>query len=160
MDLPPARRGCGRQQMPLRCAQLSPDDRPRPTEPTEGCTTLKVTIDSNDPLPETLRVLGAMYNVTLVVDSTTPKSSDTVQPTKGEAPSRPAAKKAARNGRVPNGSTPKGRRAAQARGARRSAGNGTPPDLRSWARAQGYQVGKRGRMSATVLAAYREAHPS
>jgi Lsr2 len=127
---------------------------------TEGCTTLKVTIDSNDPLPEALRVLGALYNVTLVVDSTTSKSSDTVRPTNGGEPSRRTAEKAARNGRTSNGSTPKGRRAASARGARRSAGNGTAPELRSWARAQGYQVGKRGRMSAAVVAAYREAHPS
>jgi Lsr2 len=115
---------------------------------------LKVTIDSNDPLPEALRVLGAMYNVSLVVDSTTSRSSDIVRPTNGEAPSRPTAEEAARNGRASSG-----KRAAPARGARRSAGNGTAPELRSWARAQGYQVGKRGRMSAAVLAAYREAHP-
>jgi Lsr2 len=133
---------------------------------TEGCTTLKVTIDSNDPLPEALRVLGAMYNVTLVVDSTisTPSTTsmapDAVRPTNGEKSSRRTAKKAARNGRVPSGSTPKAGRAAAARGARRSAGNGTAPEPRSWARAQGYEVGKRGRMSNAVLAAYREAHPS
>ncbi|MGH3315202.1 MAG: Lsr2 family DNA-binding protein [Nocardioidaceae bacterium] len=95
-----------------------------------------------------------MYNVTLVVDSTTSKPSDIVRPTNGEAPSRRTAKKAARNGRAPNG-----KRAARARGARRSAGSGTPPELRSWARAQGYQVGTRGRMPAAVVAAYREAHP-
>jgi Lsr2 len=116
---------------------------------------LKVTIDSNDPLPEALRVLGAMYNVTLVVDSTTSKSSDTVRPTNGEAPSRRTTKKAARNG-----STPNRKGAAPARGARRPADNGPAPDLRSWARAQGYQVGTRGRMSAAVVAAYREAYPS
>jgi hypothetical protein len=127
---------------------------------TEGCTTLKVTIDSNDPLPEALRVLGAMYNVTLVVDSTTSMAPDAVRPTNGEEPSRRTAKKAARNGRAPKGSTPKEGRAAAAGGARRSAGNGTAPEPRSWARAQGYQVGKRGRMSAAVLDAYREAHPS
>ena len=114
---------------------------------------MKVTIDSNDPLPEALRVLGAMYNVTLVVDSTTSKLSDAV-PTNAMGSSRRTAKKAARNG------SPKGKNAAPARGARRSAGNGTAPELRSWARAQGYQVGTRGRMPAAVLAAYREAHPS
>jgi hypothetical protein len=126
---------------------------------TEGYTTLKVTIDSNDPLPEALRVLGAMYNVTLVVDSTTSKSSDAVLPTNGEKSSRRTAKKAARNRRASNGSTPKKGRAATAPAARRSPGNGTAPEPRSWARAQGYQVGKRGRMPAAVLAAYREAHP-
>jgi len=119
---------------------------------------LKVTIDSNDPLSEALRVLGAMYNVTLVVDATTSGPTNTVGPTNGKAPSRRSAKKAARNGRAT-----KAKRAAPARAARRSAGAASAPsapELRSWARQQGYQVGNRGRMPAAVVAAYREAHPS
>jgi hypothetical protein len=118
---------------------------------------LKVTIDSNDPLPEALRVLGAMYDVTLVVEATTSKPPDTAPPANGKR-SRATAKTAARNGRAT-----KGKRGTPTRSARRSAGNGTAPggpELRSWARAQGYQVGDRGRMPAAVIAAYREASPS
>jgi hypothetical protein len=124
----------------------------------EGCTTLKVTLDSTDPLSDALRLVGAMYNVTLVVDSTTSPRSDTSQPAARKASSRRTAKNAARNGRAraAKGST-------SGRGARRSTSNGkapAAPELRSWARRQGYQVGNRGRMPAAVLAAYREAHQS
>jgi hypothetical protein len=118
---------------------------------------LKVTIDSNDPLPEALRVLGAMYNVTLVVDTTTSGPSGPVPPANGKRPSRPTPKKAARKVRASRV------KREPARAARTSAANGQAPgapELRSWARAQGYQVGNRGRVPATVLAAYREAHRS
>ena len=124
----------------------------------EGCATLKVTLDSTDPLSDALRVVGAMYNVILVVDSTTSPQTDTMQPAPRKASSRRTAKKAARNGRSRDA-----KRSTSGRGARRSAGNGkapAAPELRSWARRQGYQVGNRGRMPAAVLAAYREAHHS
>ncbi|HWL98045.1 MAG TPA: histone-like nucleoid-structuring protein Lsr2 [Nocardioidaceae bacterium] len=119
---------------------------------------MKVTLDSTDPLSDALRVVGAMYNVTLVVDSTTSPLSDTSQPAARKASSRRTAKNAARRGRAGDA-----KRSTSARGARRSASNGkapAAPELRSWARHQGYQVGNRGRMPAAVLAAYREAHQS
>jgi len=124
----------------------------------EGCTTLKVTLDSTDPLSDALRVVGAMYNVTLVVDSTTSPLSDTSRPAARKASSRRTTKNAARKGRAGDA-----KRSTSGRGARRSASNGkapAAPELRSWARGQGYQVGNRGRMPAAVLAAYREAHRS
>ncbi len=119
---------------------------------------MKVTLDSTDPLSDALRVVGAMYNVTLVVDSTTSPQTDTVQAAARKSSSRRTAKNAPRNGRARDA-----KRSTSGRVARRSASNGkapAAPELRSWARRQGYQVGDRGRMPAAVLAAYREAHQS
>ncbi len=55
-------------------------------------------------------------------------------------------------------------RSAKARPARASRGPRTAPDreqtaaIREWARANGHEVSERGRLSASVLAAFEEAH--
>ena len=58
-----------------------------------------------------------------------------------------------------------GRKVTSARGGRRSSNNGrrsrSASDLgaiREWARAQGYQVSDRGRISANIMDAYNAAH--
>jgi len=57
-----------------------------------------------------------------------------------------------------------GRRAAKAKPAKAARGARTAPDreqtaaIREWARANGHEVSERGRLSATVLAAFEAAH--
>ncbi len=58
----------------------------------------------------------------------------------------------------------RGGRSAKARPARAARGPRTAPDreqtaaIREWARANGHEVSERGRLSASVLAAFEEAH--
>ncbi len=51
-----------------------------------------------------------------------------------------------------------GARAGRRRGRSRSADNGSASEVREWARANGYQVSDRGRVSAEVTEAFRAAH--
>lgn len=57
-----------------------------------------------------------------------------------------------------------GRRAGRGKAAKPARGSRTAPDreqtaaIRDWARANGYEVSERGRLSATVLAAFEAAH--
>jgi hypothetical protein len=60
---------------------------------------------------------------------------------------------ARRAGRTASGS---GRRAG--RGSRSGGGNNQVAEIREWARKNGHQVSERGRISATVKAAYDAAH--
>jgi hypothetical protein len=104
---------------------------------------VQVTIDSSESLSDVLRVLGAVYDVTLTVSeegtvgSTPPaESSPTPVPEKvrtRRARKKPAAEPAAR------------------------AGN---EQIRSWALENGLTVSNRGRLPGRVVAAYRDAHPS
>ena len=102
---------------------------------------MQVTIDSSEPLPAALRVLGAMYDVTVVV------AEDQVS-----APT-PAAKGG------PTLASPK----VGVRRARKKLA--APPvtalknvEVRSWALENGMTVSNRGRLPARVVAAYRDAH--
>ena len=116
---------------------------------------MKVTIDSSEPLDDAIRVLGALYDVTLVV-------SPSVAGTSGEArdkvPARPvrAGARPSHRGSVQERAlrTPKGR------GGR--ARKGAPPvetaELRTWARDNGYAVSDRGRVATSVVQAYDAAH--
>ncbi len=59
---------------------------------------------------------------------------------------------ARRAGRTPVATARKGRPAA------RSGGNQNVTEIREWARATGHQVSERGRLSASLVAAYEAAH--
>jgi hypothetical protein len=102
---------------------------------------MQLTIDSNESLGRVLEVVGSLYGVHLsVVDAQVP------------APSRATARTPARGSR--RGSTRKPKRAA---------GRSTTTDLpavRSWGRANGYQVSDRGRVSTAVLQAYQQRSAS
>ena len=117
-------------------------------------TTLRLSIDSTDPLEDAIRVLGAMYNVTLVT------------------PSNNTAKKASASAkRVPTATTKRGRKATTGSRTPRkksveapviestqaAAGRVGTAELRSWAREHGFTVSDRGRIPAAISAAYNQA---
>jgi hypothetical protein len=123
-------------------------------------TALKLTLDSSEPLEDAVRVLGALYGVTLVVsshqhDPSEPDTNGARKPSNGPKAARrkPAAARKAR----PAAST-NARSASSKRGSSpRSAGSPSNAEVRSWARQHGFTVSDRGRLPASVLAAYRNA---
>lgn len=116
---------------------------------------MKVTIDSSEPLENAIRVLGAMYDVTLSVASQPSGPAPTSRST-GKADSSPASNRAAASKTAPaRASTRRTRRASKTPATVVSAS-----DLRSWARANGYDVRSYGRVPVAVAKAYREAHQS
>lgn len=96
---------------------------------------MKVTLDSTESLQDALRLVGALYDVRLVVAGDgSDGRSDGEQPARASAP-RPA-----------------GRRG------RRRATTATTAELRSWARANGIDVNERGPVPAAVRDAYAAAN--
>ena len=115
---------------------------------------MKVTIDSSEPLDDAIRVLGALYDVTLVVSPGVADSSgaqDKVAARLVRAGARPARRGAAQDRAV---RTPKGRGGR----ARKSVAPVETAELRSWARDNGYAVSDRGRVATSVVQAYDAAH--
>ncbi|RNM13156.1 Lsr2 family DNA-binding protein [Nocardioides pocheonensis] len=114
---------------------------------------MKVTIDSSESLESAIRVLSAMYDVTLTVATETPTPAPESAPTKKAS----SARNAKRSGSVkaaPVAVTAK----RPARASRTTAANVSASELRSWARANGYDVSNHGRLPASLATAYREAH--
>jgi hypothetical protein len=117
---------------------------------------LKLTIDSTEALEDTLRVVGALYNVTLEVSAN--PAGDTRASTKtssaasvaSTAPSR-APRKARTAQKRKRPATRRARSAANGRGQMDTA------KVRAWARENGYEIADRGRVPATVLTAYQQA---
>lgn len=117
-------------------------------------TALKVTIDSREPLADTLRVIGAVYGVTLVVaeNGTSEKES-----TRQRTPT-PRKRAGNTNQRTRSGLTDGGARRSRKGGPGESAGPPSNAEVRSWARANGLTISDRGRVPASVLTAFRDAH--
>jgi hypothetical protein len=116
---------------------------------------LKVTIDSSEPLADALRVIGALYDVTLVVAPADQSSS-----VAGSGAASPRAPKVGREQpRRPAGKE-RAARATKAGGehARTSAAPVDTAALRSWARDNGYTVSDRGRVASSIVEAYEAAH--
>jgi len=100
-----------------------------------------------------MRVLGALYGVTLVVSS---DEQDASRPaTKRTTRRRPSPAKEARTG-VPTADAEAGKSKPET--ALRSAGSPSNAEVRSWARQSGLRVSDRGRVPASVMTAYRNAH--
>lgn len=109
-----------------------------------------------------MRVLGALYGVTLVVSS---DQHDVIQPDVGTAgksssglkmtKKKPAAARSARQA----ASSKTGSASSKRANSQRSAGSVRPSsaEVRSWARNNGFTVSDRGRLPASVVAAYRNA---
>jgi hypothetical protein len=116
---------------------------------------LKVTLDSSEPLEDALRVLGALYNVTLVRSQdggTEPPSTE--KATAVLTPEVPAKRSGSSAKATAAGAASKPRR-------KRASKRAASPDnaqVRSWAREQGLSVNSRGRVAASVMTAYRDAH--
>jgi phage tail tape-measure protein len=101
---------------------------------------LKLTVDSNEPLEDAMRVVGALYGVTLVVSN------------EGVRASEPTRQRAHKPRQRSTGAKP--RKLARVE----SAVDPNNADVRSWARRTGLTVSGRGRVPASVMAAYRSAH--
>ena len=112
---------------------------------------VKISIDSNEPLEDVLRVVGAAYDVTLSVAPAEITEGKTARSerSRGRSPRPGQARRATRNSS--NGSNGRSRSAKD----RAKVSNA---ELRSWARENGQTVNDRGRVPAAVIAAYRQAH--
>jgi nucleoid-associated protein Lsr2 len=117
---------------------------------------MKVTIDSTEPLADALRVIGALYNVTLAeVDQTAAPGTQA----SSEGTSRRSG--AATNGSSRGAATKKSTRRPPAPKRTRSSRNAasvSTADIRKWALANGHTVSSRGTLPAEVRAAYAAAH--
>jgi hypothetical protein len=148
--------------------------------PVERAHAVKLTIDSNEPLEDAIRVVGALYGVTLVVGRDEPdapsaqpegtatpaqpaESAGPVEPVDQIEPKRAGRRKSSKARRKPRPvppATESSDETAQQDGGTPSAGVPSNADVRSWARTHGLTVNDRGRLPASVLSAYREAHDS
>ena len=126
-------------------------------------TAMKLTLDSSEPLEDAMRVVGALYGVTLVLSSdgqapSKPASRNATKPTNsrrtGTASKRSSAPRAVRA--VAPATDAKATQSKQ-RTAQRSTGAPGNAELRSWARQNGFTVKDRGRVPASVVTAYRNA---
>jgi hypothetical protein len=125
---------------------------------------MKVTIDSSESLESAIRVLGAMYDVTLTVatDTATPgaKSRPTGKARSSRASKRSAAAKASEGTEGTEATAAAVATKRSPRSSKSTDKSVSASELRSWARANGYEVGNYGRVPGTVATAYREAHQS
>ncbi len=112
---------------------------------------MKVTIDSSEPLDDALRVLGALYDVTLIVSPSLGEDQGDIPATPLRARARPSSRPAASERAL---RTPKGRGGR----ARQNVAPVGTAELRTWARDNGYAVSDRGRVAASVVQAYDAAH--
>jgi hypothetical protein len=117
---------------------------------------VKVTIDSTEPLADAIRVIGALYNVTLAQVDEPPvpgTRADSAKPAR-----RPTA---TTNGSSRRGATKGSTRRKDAvkptRSSREAAAASTA-DIRQWALDHGHAVSSRGTLPASVKAAYAAAH--
>ena len=118
-------------------------------------TFVQITIDSKEPLADALRVVGALYGVTLVVaDNETSDKEPTRQPTATPRKRTAARKNAAKRARAAGA---RSRRSPKSR-AVEAAEAPSNAEVRSWARANGFAVSDRGRVPTSVMTAFRNAH--
>lgn len=116
---------------------------------------MKVTIDSSEPLSDALRLVGALYNVSLarVDEDPAAVNAKTARVSRrssanGNGSGRKTAKK-------PTTRTGANNRAARKRGASPTA---STSEIRQWAKDTGQAVSSRGTLPAAVKAAYAAAH--
>jgi hypothetical protein len=117
---------------------------------------VKVTIDSSDPLADALRVIGALYKVSIAqVDAAQAANNSGIASDSRRAD-------ATANG-ARRAATKKSTQRATAAPPKRSSPKPPPAstaDIRSWALANGHKVSSRGTLPASVNAAYAAAHAS
>lgn len=117
-----------------------------------------------------MRVVGALYGVTLALSTTEPqaggpslpptKKSVAARETNGTAESTRAAHKSAKSATTATTASAARRRRVADTTPARSTGP-VPPDnaeVRSWARQSGLAINDRGRIPASVMAAYYDSH--
>jgi hypothetical protein len=109
---------------------------------------MQLTIDSNEPLERVLDVVGSLYGVRLAVSTDAPEA-----PNAGSSRARRQAAPKARPARSRGSAVP-----ARSHHGRPTASTRAPDSatLRRWAQANGHPVKDRGRIPATVVAAYHQ----
>jgi hypothetical protein len=123
---------------------------------------MKLTLDSTESLEDAMRVVGALYGVTLVVATdeaagrpSAKESANALGRRRRTARKRQSAERAASAGAAASAEEIQPAQEAPSR----ASGSGSNSEIRSWARENGLTVSDRGRVPATVIAAYRSAHP-
>ena len=123
---------------------------------------MKVTLDSNEPLADAMRVIGALYNVTLAqvaaatADDTTTAGAGAGAGAAKDQPRRAATAKPSRRSRAKTAKVSSPSRSGRSR--RTEAVSSS--DVRAWAVANGHAVSNRGTLPAAIRSAYAEAHKS
>ena len=121
---------------------------------------MKVTLDSNEPLADAMRVIGALYNVTLAqvaaTDDTTTAGAGAGAGAAKDQPRRAATAKPSRRSRAKTAKVSSPSRSGRSR--RTEAVSSS--DVRAWAVANGHAVSNRGTLPAAIRSAYAEAHKS
>jgi len=129
---------------------------------------LKLTVDSNEPLDHAMRVVGALYGVTLAVaseDEDAIKSYSngadkpaTQKPRKATNRKRTAKKKPpAAKATQPVASAADTDAQPERTTAPRPVGSPSNVEVRAWARENGFTVSDRGRVPASIVTAFRNA---
>lgn len=110
---------------------------------------MRISIDSTEPLQDVVRVIEAVYEVTLTATPATQLVNTAPAPTLQR-----------RGGpQTASGKTPRAKSNGQGRSAKQRA-KVSNEELRSWARENGQTVNDRGRIPASVVSAYHEAQSS
>ena len=117
---------------------------------------MKVTIDSSEPLADALRVIGALYDVTLAQIPDTPAlgtpSEDSRSTTRSGATTTGSSRRAGAAKTTQRARAPKPTRSA------RQAATVSTSEIRRWAVANGHAVSSRGTLPGAVRAAWAVAH--
>lgn len=122
---------------------------------------MKLTLDSAEPLDEALRVVGALYGVRLAVTTDGVAERERVdEPAPATVTALDAADERASSSRGRRQTGKRDRATSRRRSTRRPDASGNTAEIRAWARQTGLTVSDRGRISGTVLAAYRNAQHS
>ena len=107
---------------------------------------VELTVDSSEPPEDAMRALGALYGVTLVVSSEVPDAR------------RPAQNSTLKRRKRSAATRPRTGAPAVDSDAGEWAGSPSNAEVRAWARRTGLSVSDRGRVPASVLRGYRNAH--
>jgi len=130
-------------------------------------TAVKLTLNSTEPLDDAMRVVGALYGVTLAVSADEAEEPPSIE----EKNTSPAKMRKPARRRTPTGKTRTATTAvrtdASAEDLREA--EKTPPvppapdaapsnaEVRTWARQSGLSISDRGRIPASVITAYQDA---
>ena len=128
---------------------------------------MKLTLDSTEPLDDAMRVVGALYGVTLAVsadeaDEPPPIEEKNASPARTRKPARgrtPTGKSRTATTAVRTGASAESLQEAETTPPVPPAPDGAPSnaEVRSWARQSGLTISDRGRIPASVVTAYQDS---
>lgn len=120
---------------------------------------MKLTVDSTEPLEDVLRVLGALYGVELVIGTErTDMRYETGPGQSGRTTKRSRTRRSPVTRARGERSRAQRTTATATGNSSRSAGRASNAEVRAWAQRSGIRVSDRGRIPASVMDAYAQAH--